>query len=145
MKLFVLDTDILSLWQHGHANVGAHVAAHSQDELAITVITVQEQLDGWHLRLTRAKSRKQTADLYKRLADTVRFLSRIRILDYTEAAIERYDELRSQKLNVGKTDLRIAAIVLDHDACLVTRNTRDFGRIVSLGIEDWSVQAATER
>jgi len=54
MTLFVLDTDILSLWQHGHPAVGTQVAAHSPDTLAITIITVQEQLDGWHSRLFRA-------------------------------------------------------------------------------------------
>jgi len=35
MSLFVLDTDILSLWQHGHASVNQHVAADAADELAI--------------------------------------------------------------------------------------------------------------
>ena len=29
MSVFVLDTDILSLWQHGHASVSRHVAAHA--------------------------------------------------------------------------------------------------------------------
>src|SRR5258708_5447366 len=116
MSLFVLDTDILSLWQHGHTAVGTQVVNHSADDLAITIITVQEQLDGWHSRLTRTKTRKATADLYQRLADTVRFLSRVQILGYSESAFERYEQLRSQKLNIGKMDLRIAAIALEHDA-----------------------------
>jgi tRNA(fMet)-specific endonuclease VapC len=138
MSLFVLDTDILSLWQHGHAAVSQHVAAHSQSELAVAVITVQEQLDGWHARLPRAKRPKQIADLYQRLADTVRFLARVEILPYTEQAIARYDQLRKLKLNVGKMDLRIAAVVLEHGAVLVTRNVRDFQWIPNLTIEDWS-------
>lgn len=60
------------------------------------------------------------------------------ILNYTEAAIDRYDHLRNQKLNIGKMDLRIAAIVMEQGATLITRNTRDFSRIAGLGIEDWS-------
>jgi tRNA(fMet)-specific endonuclease VapC len=138
MSLFVLDTDILSLWQHGHPAVNQRLAAHSADELALTVITVQEQLDGWHARLSRAKDRKQLADIYQRLADTVRFLSRVQILSFSEAAIDRYEELRAQKLNLGKMDLRIAAIVLERDALLITRNIRDFSRVAGLRIEDWS-------
>ncbi len=138
MKLFVLDTDILSLWQHGHPKVTEHVAAHSPAELAISVITVQEQLDGWHSRLPRARKPKQLADLYQRLANTVRFLSRIEILPLTESAINRYEDLRKQKLNIGKMDLRIAAIVLEHTAALVTRNLRDFQKVPNLAIEDRS-------
>ncbi|HYT90268.1 MAG TPA: type II toxin-antitoxin system VapC family toxin [Gemmataceae bacterium] len=137
-RLFVLDTDILSLWQHAHPAVSKHVAAHAADELAVTVITVQEQLDGWHARLSRAREHKEIADLYRRLADTVRFLSRVQIVSFSEGAIDRYEELRGLKLNIGKMDLRIAAIVLDQGATLVTRNTRDFARVPALQMEDWS-------
>lgn len=139
MSVFVLDTDILSLWQHGHATVTQQVSAHATDELAITIITVQEQLDGWHTRLARAKVRKQIADLYQRLADTVRFLSRVTILPFPEEAIEQFEELQTHKLNIGKMDLRIAAIVLQRRVTLVTRNTQDFARVSSLTMEDWSV------
>jgi tRNA(fMet)-specific endonuclease VapC len=57
---------------------------------------------------------------------------------FTQPAIERYEELKQRNLKVKKTDLRIAAIVIEQDAVLVTRNARDFGRIPGLRIEDWS-------
>jgi tRNA(fMet)-specific endonuclease VapC len=138
MSVFVLDTDILSLWQHGHSVVTSRAATHSADELATTVITVQEQLDGWHARLPRAKERKHIAALYQRLADTVRFLSRVNILPYSEEAIDRYELLRKLKLNIAKMDPRIAAIALEFDVTLVTRNIQDFCRVPGLKIEDWS-------
>jgi tRNA(fMet)-specific endonuclease VapC len=138
MIAFILDTDTLSLWQHGHAVIGQHIAAHSSDELAVTIITVQEQLDGWHARLSRAKDKKQLADLYQRLADTVKFLSQVKIYSFSEAAIDRYEDLRKQKLNIGKMDLRIAAIVLEASATLVTRNTSDFSRVPGLPLENWA-------
>jgi tRNA(fMet)-specific endonuclease VapC len=106
--------------------------------LAVTVVTVQEQLDGWHSRLPRTHKPKQLADLYRRLADTVRFLARVQILHYTEAAIGRYVDLRKQCPQVGRMDLRIAAIALEHGAIVVTRNVRDFQRVPGLTVEDWS-------
>ena len=46
MSLFVLDTDIISLYQHDHRTVCAAVQDHPISELAITVLTVEEQLSG---------------------------------------------------------------------------------------------------
>jgi tRNA(fMet)-specific endonuclease VapC len=139
MKVYILDTDILSLFQRGHPAVCARADQHPATELATTVITVQEQLDGWHTRLARAKRRDELAGVYQRLADNVRFLARIQILSFTEPSIERYEQLKARKLNLGKMDLRIAAIVLEEGAVLVTRNTRDFQRVPGLVFEDWTV------
>lgn len=75
---------------------------------------------------------------YRRLAQNVRFLSRLRILDFDEAAIARFEDTRRQKLRVGKTDLQIAAVALQNDATVVTANVSDFGRVPGLRIEDWS-------
>jgi tRNA(fMet)-specific endonuclease VapC len=139
MSLYALDTDMLSLWQRGHPIVTQHVAASRPVELSVTVITVQEQLDGWHSRLPRARSAKHIADLYRRLAETVAFLSRVQILHYTEAAVHLlYGQLRKQRLNVGRLDLRIGATALENGAIVVTRNVRDYSRIPGLTCEDWS-------
>ncbi|HEY1381229.1 MAG TPA: type II toxin-antitoxin system VapC family toxin [Gemmataceae bacterium] len=138
MSLYALDTDMLSLWQHSHPVVSQRIAARQPDELSVTVITVQEQLDGWHARLPRARTPTRIADLYRRLAETVRFLSRLEILHYTEAAIRRYGHLRKQCPAVGRMDLRIGATALEHGAIVVTRNLTDFRRIPGLQCEDWS-------
>ncbi len=63
----------------------------------------------------------------------------VQILPFSEEAFERYEQLRMQKLNIRKMDLRIAAITLQFGGVLATGNTRDFCRVPGLRIEDWSV------
>jgi len=66
-------------------------------------------------------------------------LGRWRILPYTESAIAQVAQLKALRLNVGLMDLRIAAVVLENQAVVVTRNRREFGRVPGLSVEDWSV------
>lgn len=109
------------------------------EELAISVITVEEQLSGWYTLLRRAKSSEWLARPYQRLADAVEVLSRFRILSFTVPAINRFEQLKRQKLGVKYMDLRIAATTLEHAGTLVSRNSRDFALVPQLAIEDWSV------
>lgn len=47
-ELHVLDTDILTLLQDGAPAVVSRVASYPSEDLAITVISVEEQLSGWY-------------------------------------------------------------------------------------------------
>src|SRR5262249_37992372 len=116
-------------------NVGLHAAA----ELAVTVITIEEQVSGWYRMLRKAKQPPQIAKAYQELMDTVLFFARWQILPYSVPAIARYDGLRSLKLNVRNDNLRIAAVPLEHGVILVTRTLRDFQRIPTLPVENWAV------
>src|SRR5262245_20802273 len=138
MSQYVLDTDTVTLFEEGHPAVVERVTAHSASELAITVLSVEEQLSGWYTRVRKARSSLQLALAYSRLAKTVRFLSRIRILDFDEPAIKRSEELGKAKIKIGRTDLRIAAVVMEQGAILVTRNVHDFKNVPGLQFEDWS-------
>jgi tRNA(fMet)-specific endonuclease VapC len=138
MTVYAFDTDTLSLFQDGHPKVCERAGSLGADALAITILTVEEQLSGWYTELRKAKRPERLVWAYRRLAQNVRFLSRIRILDFDEAAMRRYDELRRLKLKIRKTDLQIAAIVLEQQATLVTANVRDFKRVPGLRVEDWS-------
>src|SRR5437763_15290284 len=98
MSLYVLDTDILTLLQEGHPGVVQRVGSHPASEIAISVITVEEQLTGWYTRVRRAKKRDELARAYDRLARNARFLGRLTILPFPESAILRYDRLSALKL-----------------------------------------------
>ncbi len=89
MSLYVLDTDMLTLFEEGHPAVLQRVSTRAPGELAITVLSVEEQLSGWYTRLRKAKGAARLALAYARLAQAVRFLSGIQILDFTEPAIRR--------------------------------------------------------
>lgn len=138
MTVYVLDTDIMSLLQLRHPTVLHRASLCGTGQLTISVISVEEQISGWYRRIRQAQSPEQIAKTYQRLADSVTMLSQLLVLNYSVPAIHRYDSLRKQVRNVRKMDLRLAAIVLEHGATLVTRNRTDFQRVPGLTIEDWS-------
>jgi len=138
MTLYVLDTDMLTLLEEGHPAVGQRFLQQGPQDLAITVLTVEEQLSGWYTQVRKAKRPEKLAWAYRRLTDTISFLACLRILTYDEQAILHYEQLRKANSKIGRMDLRIAAVVLEHGAVLVTRNARDFRKIPGLQIEDWS-------
>ena len=72
------------------------------------------------------------------MADSLVFLARLPILPFTLPAMTRFQHLAGLKLNVGRMDLRIAAVVLEHHGNLVTRNARDLGRVPGLVLGDWT-------
>lgn len=139
MSLFVLDTDLLTLYYRGDPVVVRRVDGQPTASLAISVMTVDEQLTGWYTLTRRARQPKEIAQAYANLAEAVVRLAKWRILPYTESAIARVVQLKVLRLNVGLMDLRIAAIALENGAVVVTRNRRDFSRVPSLSVEDWSV------
>lgn len=139
MSLYVADTDVLTLFAKGHPAVVRNVINHAADELAVTVISIEEQLRGWYAVLRRAKRRDLLSAAYQQLATDVSFVTSMTILPFPVPAILRYENLSALKLNIGKMDLRIAAITLDNNGVLVTRNLRDFQRIPNLIVENWAV------
>jgi tRNA(fMet)-specific endonuclease VapC len=138
MKLYVLDTDTVTLLLHGEPNVCTHAAEHEAEELAITIITVEEILTGWYSQIRRDRKDDQIARAYQALQEAVEFAGRIRILPFDLAALQRFRILKAAKTRVGSNDLKIAAIVQQEDMVLVTRNMRDFQKLPGLQLENWA-------
>jgi tRNA(fMet)-specific endonuclease VapC len=139
MSKYVLDTDILSLYQTGHRRVVSQVSHRAPEDLCITILSVEEQLSAWYTLLRRTKDKARLARIYERMTANVKFLSRLEILSYSEPAIDRFQVIRTLKLGVKAMDLRIAAVALENGATVVTRNLADFRRVPGLRVEDWSV------
>lgn len=135
--LYILDTDHLSLQQRGHQKLLAHLNQIPPDEIAITVITVEEQLRGRLAQIRAAQSDVNLIQAYRQLRETTHWLSRYRILDFDDQAKQTFELLRAQKLRISTQDLRIAAVALSIGATLVTRNQKDVGPITGLKLENW--------
>src|SRR5262245_7984360 len=105
-------------------------AARQTDQVSVTAVTIDETYAGCHSRIRRAKKDAELVDAY---------VGTFSSLPFSLPALGRFKALVRMKLNVGKNDLRIAAITMEFGGIVVTRNLRDFRRIPSLVCEDWSV------
>ena len=140
MSLWILDTDIITLFQNQHPLVRRNLNQVNFEEIAVAVITVEEQMRGWLDVIRQLSSSQRLMWGYLGLRQGVEFFNTIRVLDFNEKAINCYLELKRQKLSVGTQDLRIASITIANNAILVTRNQRDFSRIPGLQFEDWTIE-----
>ncbi len=138
MSLYVLDTDHVTLYQRNEPRVVARVTAMSYGDVAVTLITAEEQLRGWLKYIRRASTKDRMVLAYARLRIALDYFCRIRMLDFDDQACASFESLRQQKIRIGTRDLRIAATVLSAGGVLVTRNRRDFSRVPGLVLEDWS-------
>jgi len=77
------------------------------------------------------------------LEKLVRFFQQFASLAFDDEAAKLAGQIRSQLTTsgtpIGPNDLLIAAIALANDLILITHNTREFGRVDSLQIEDWEI------
>jgi len=135
---YILDTDHVSLYQRRHPQVVARILATSPADLAVTIITLGEQVQGRLAVIRQARAQPDAAHGYLRLGETVEFYQTIEVVDYTTAAGAHFETLRRQGIRIGTQDLRIAAITLAQNAILVSRNTRDFVQVPGLTLEDWA-------
>ncbi len=134
----ILDTDHVSLYQRRHPQVVARVLATAPVDLAVTTITLGEQVQGRLAVIRQARSQPDAARGYLRLRETVEFYQAIQLVDHTTAAVDYFEELRRQGIRIGTQDLRIAAIALAKGSILVSRNTWDFAQVPGLTLEDWA-------
>lgn len=135
---FVFDTDLFTLYGTGDEKLAEAILSRPDLRLQVTVITVEECLRGWYDYLRSARRSAMLAEAYRRLAHAVRILNHFEILDFTEAAMDRFEALKAARLNIGAMDLRIAAIARSRGLTLLTRNVSDFGQVPGLRTEDWT-------
>ncbi len=80
----------------------------------------------------------QQITYYDKLIEFIRFFNDWMILPLEASAVQVFRDLRTAKVRVPTTDLKIAAISVDRGALLLSRNSRDFERVPGLHFEDWT-------
>jgi tRNA(fMet)-specific endonuclease VapC len=137
--MFVLDTDTLSLFLRAHVGVTDRVA-HATEEVAITLITRIELLQGRFASVLKAENGERLIQAQHRLDENEKDLDRFTILVFDSMAAAEFDRLRKNKKlkKIGRCDLLIAVLTLANRATLVTRNRKDFGQVPGLKVEGWA-------
>ena len=139
MTVWILDTDHISLYQRGDLNVINRLSAANPENLAVTVISLEEQMYGRLSEIKRATSAISLINAYARLEITLDYFKSVQVLPFDQNAHTSFEGLIRQKLRVGTQDLRIAAIALSVNGIVVTRNQKDFGKVPNLQVENWAV------
>ena len=109
------------------------------DALCISTIVLHELLHGAERSADPAKGRLQVS----------RFISRLDVLPFDDAAAAHSAEIRAALARAGQTispiDLLIGGHARSRGLVMVTGNLREFTRIAGLRCEDWQADATPPR
>ncbi|MGB4116047.1 MAG: type II toxin-antitoxin system VapC family toxin [Polaromonas sp.] len=132
--LYLLDTNIVSYYLR---RTSTELERRLNDALASQSVAISV--------LTRAELRYGQAGMTvedKRRGLIDRFLLRLPNLQWTEAAADRYGDIKATHKRmgtlIGEIDTQIAAHAITEGLTLVTHNTRHFERVPGLKLEDWT-------
>ena len=142
--MLILDTDVLTIIQRRRGIEYTRLARRLNqvdDDVAVTIVSFEEQMRGWLTYISRAKNETHEIEGYARLKALLEDFQTRPVLDYDAKATVAFRELVSQRVRIGTMDLKIAAIALSHDALLITRNVRDFVKVPGLSVEDWTLES----
>lgn len=131
--MYLLDTDTIIYSLKGNESVLLQLQQHINDPLAISIITLME------LHYGAYKSQNVDANLAK-----VKALEQfVKVIPVNQECVGIFASIKAKLEAVGTRlddfDLIIASCALTHNLTLVTNNTKHFGRIHGLTIDNWIV------
>jgi predicted nucleic acid-binding protein len=137
--MILLDTDTVTHFAYGNANVRRKIEEAGDEQLAVAVITRNEILRGRADSLEKAADEEELRKAAERFRQAEELLSDFLVVGFNDDAIRHFGRLRKQKglKKMGRADMLIACIALAHDALLVTRNTKDYKGVAGLRLENW--------
>jgi len=137
--MIFLDTDHVSVLQRHSVSRSRLLARldNSVENPMTSAITLEEQSRSWIAKIGRLRDVHDQVNPYRRLVELFEFFSEWDIIPFCIHSAQRYTELRSNRVRIATTDLKIASIALVHDATLLTANSRDFEKVPGLRFENW--------
>ena len=136
--MIILDTDCLSVFDREthleFSTLRRKLNEFPPDEIFTTIITFEEQMRGWLAYLSKCKNIEQQIFAYERLNKFLNNFREIAVLDFDEEAAKVFKELKSNKIRIGKMDLKIASIAIANEAILISRNIKDFEQVPDLTV-----------
>lgn len=132
--MYYLDTNVIVDLIRGKIHrLQERFAEHTLNEINVPAIAVAELEFG----------AQHSGNYEAKMTEAMDVIRSFRVVPFGMKEAEVYgiirQELSSKGYAIGPNDLLIAATALANDGILVTYNTREFSRIASLKIEDWTI------
>lgn len=133
--IYMLDTDTCIFLMRGESPVlAAKVQSVPLQQQVMSAVTFAELTYG--VQASAAAKRKQNQSILDNLA------LHLAVLDWPQEAAQHYGEIRldlkKRGGQLGAADLMISAHAKAMGATIVTNNTKDFGRVRGLQVENWT-------
>lgn len=133
---YLLDTNTCIRYLNGRSlSIAQMIHGTPADQIVLCSVVKAEMYYG----------AKRSNNPVKTRAEQDEFLGLFQSLPFDDRAAEFYSAIRAALTAlgtpIGPNDVMIAAIALANHLILVTHNTREFGRIHELQIEDWEEPA----
>ena len=93
---------------------------------------------GWMSYTAKAQTEVQLIEAYRQLNRQLQNYCAIPVIEFDRAAVQEFQRIRKLYPRIGTMDLKIASIALVNQSVILTRNSRDFGQVIGLSIEDWT-------
>lgn len=126
---YLLDTDaVVDVLRRRHG-VAERLAAVSPDDVRVSAMTAAELTFG----------ALNSSDPARNRAQTEAFLAQVAVSAFGARAAAEHARIRHalRAAPIGPSDLVIAATASATGTTLVTANTREFGRVPGLAVENW--------
>ncbi len=128
---YLLDTDTCVFALRREDRVLDRLAASRPDDLGLAAVSLAELYFG---AVRSRRPEKNRSHVYA-------FVAPLEILPFDRGAAAAYAPIRlaleATGRRIGELDLAIAAIARSRGLAVVTHNTREFGRVEGLALEDW--------